>query len=86
MSRGRRLGGRQRDAEDGIGTEPALVRRAVERDERLVDLDLRLRIHAADGIENLAVDGVDRFAHALAEIALAAVAQFHRLVCAGRGP
>ena len=86
MRRGRGLGDRQRDAEDGIGAEPRLVGRAVERDHRLVDLDLRLRIHAADGVENLAVDRVDRLAHALAEIALlVAVAQLDRLVRAGRG-
>ncbi len=85
MGRGRGLGDRQRHAEDGIGAEPALVGRAVERDQRLVDLDLGLGIHAADGIENLAVDRVDRLADPLAEIALAAVAQLDRLVRPGRG-
>ena len=81
----RGLGGRERDAEDGIGAEPALVGRAVERDQRLVDLDLRLGVHAADRVENLAVDRVDRLAYALAEIALVAVAQLDRLVRPGRG-
>ena len=42
---------------------------AVERDHGLVDLGLCLGVHAADGIEDLAVDGFDRAAHALAEIA-----------------
>src|SRR4029453_10222936 len=70
---GRGLGNRERDSEDRVGAEPALVRRTVERDERLVDLRLRFRIHAADGIENLAIDGGDGFAHALAQIALATV-------------
>ena len=68
---GRRLGGGERDAENGIGAEPALVGRAVERDHGFVDLDLRLGLHAAESVENLAIDGVDGFAHALAEIALA---------------
>jgi hypothetical protein len=85
MGDGRGLGGRERHAQDGIGAEPALVRRAVEGDERLINLGLRLGIHPADGIEDFAVDGVDRLAHTLAEIALAAVAQFDRLVCPGRG-
>ena len=58
----RRLGDRQRDAEDGVGAEAALVGRAVERDQRLVDLDLLLGVHAADRVEDLAVDGVDRLA------------------------
>ena len=79
------LGDRERDPENGIGAEPALVRRAVERDQRLVDLGLRLGVHAADGVEDLAVDGVDRLAHALAEVALVAVAQFDRLVRPGGG-
>ena len=43
-------------------------------------------VHAADRVEDLAVDGGDRLAHALAEIALlVAVAQLDRLVRAGRG-
>ena len=63
-----------------------LLGRAVEGDKRLVDLDLCLGVHTADGIKNLAVDGIDGLAHALAEIALAAIAQFNRLMCAGRGP
>ncbi len=83
---GRRLGDRERDAEHGVGAEPALVGRAVERDQRLVDLALGLGVHPADGVEDLAGDGVDRLAHALAEIALVAVAQLDRLVRPGRGP
>ena len=81
----RRLGGRERHAEDRIGAEPRLVRRAVERDQRLVDLVLRLGVHTTDGVEDLAVDRLDRLAHALAEVAfLVAVAQLDRLVGAGR--
>ena len=78
---GRRLGDGERHAEDGVGAEAAFVGCAVERDHGLVDLDLGLGVHAAQGVENLAVDGIDRVAHALAEIApLVAVAQFDRLV------
>ena len=47
---------------------------------------LLLGVHAADGVEDLAVDGGDRLLHALAEVArLVAIAQFDRLVRAGRG-
>ena len=80
----RGLGRGERDAEDGIGAEPAFVRRAVERDHGFVDLGLRLGVHAAERVEDLAVDRIDRLAHALAEIALlVAVAQFDRLMRAG---
>ena len=80
------LADRERDAEHGIGAEPALVGRAVERDQGLVDLGLGFRVHAADRVENLAIDRIDRLAHALAAIALlVAVAQFHRLMRAGGG-
>ena len=80
------LGGGERDAEDGIGAEAAFVGGAVERDHGLVDLGLRLGVHAAERLENLAVDRLDRLAHALAAVAgLVAVAQFHRLMHAGGG-
>ena len=83
---GRRLGAGQRDAEDGVGPKPALVRRAVEIDHDLVDLDLLLDGLIAQRLEDFAVDGLDRLLHALAEIALVvAVAQFDRLMRAGGG-
>ena len=83
---GRRLGDRERHAENGVGAEPALVGRAVELDHGLVDLDLLLGVHAAERVENLAIDGLDRLPHALAEIArLVAVAQLNRLMRAGGG-
>jgi len=83
---GRRLGAGQRNAEDGVGAEPALVRGAVEVDHDLVDLDLFLDRLVAQRIENLAVDGVDRLLHALAEVTLlVAVPQFHRLMRARGG-
>ncbi len=76
----------KRNTEDRVRAEPAFVRRAVERDHRLVDLGLRLGIHAADRVEDLAGHGRDGLLHALAEIAfLVAVAQLDRLVRAGRG-
>src|SRR6185503_3814532 len=47
---------------------------------------LTLGLHAADRLEDLAIDGVDRLADALAVIArLVAVAQLDRFVGAGRG-
>ena len=80
------LGDCQRDAENGVGAEAALVRRAVEIDHDLVDLDLLLGVHVAERLEDLAVDGLDRLLHALAEIArLVAVAQLDRLMRAGGG-
>ncbi len=48
--------------------------------------DLVLGVHAADRVEDLAIDGVDRLADALAEEArLVAVPQFDRLMGTGRG-
>ena len=77
---GRRLGDRQRHAEDGVGAEPRLVGRAVERDHRLVDLELVLRLEARDRVEQVAVDRLDRLQDALAAVAaLVAVAQLDRL-------
>jgi len=80
------LGDGERHAEDGVGAEARLVRRAVEGDHRRVDLDLVLGVEARDGIEDLGVDGFDGLEHALAEIdRLVAVAQLDRLVGAGGG-
>ena len=66
-SLGRGLRDGERDAEDGVGAETRLVRRAVEIDHRLVDGDLVLRLHAADMIEDLAVDRRDGLGDALAQ-------------------
>ena len=83
---GGRLGDRQRDAEDRIGAELRLVRRAVERDHRVVDQDLVFRLEAGQRLENIAIDRLDRLEDALAAVArLVAVAQFDRLMRAGRG-
>jgi hypothetical protein len=47
---------------------------------------LILGIHAGDGLEDLALDSLDRLQDALAAIALAAIAHLHRLVGARGGP
>src|SRR5206468_10349933 len=48
-------------------------------------LGLRLRLEATDGVKNLAVDRVHGLEHALPQVtAVVTVAQFHRLVRAGR--
>ena len=47
-------------------------------------MELALGIHAADRIEDLAIDGIDRILHALAAITSLAVAQLQRLFAAGR--
>ncbi len=83
---GRGLGARHRHAEDGVGSEPALVLGSVELDEGRVDPALILGIHAGKRIEDLAIDGVDRLGDALALVArLVAVAQLDRLVRSRRG-
>src|SRR5690606_40472211 len=64
-----RLGDRQGYAKDGIGTESALVWRAVQFDHDLVDVDLVLGIHAADGLDQLSVYCLHGALDSLAEIA-----------------
>ena len=83
----RRLGGGQADAQDGVGAEACLVRRAVQLDHHVVDEQLILDIRTGQGITDFAVHGVDGGQHALAQIArIVAVAQFDGLVRPGRGP
>jgi hypothetical protein len=75
-----------RDAEQRVGAQPGLVRRAVERKKALVQRPLVGRL-AAQRRRDLVVDVADRFPHALAAIAARIlVAQFERLSGAGRGP
>ncbi len=82
----RRLGDRERYAENGVGAEPRLVRRAVEGDHRLVDSELIFGVEPGHRIEDVAIDGLDRPQDALAaEAALIAVAQLHRFARSGRG-
>ena len=73
----------QRHAEDGVGPEARLAVGAVERDQLVVEQALVGGVEADDGVGDLAVDVLDRGAHALAAVALAAVAQLVRLVRAG---
>jgi len=82
---GRGLGDGERDAEDGIGAETRLVRRAVEGDHRLVDMDLAFGVETADRVEDLGIDRFDRLFDALAVITLAAVTQLDGFVRAGGG-
>ena len=62
----RRLRRRQRDAEDRVGAEPALVRRAVELDHRLVEGALLGGARPGQRRGDLAVDVLDRPRDALA--------------------
>ena len=78
------LGGRERDAEDGVGAEDALVRRAVHVDHRLVNGCLVSHIHADELRGNFIVDIGDGGEDTLAHEAVAAVAQLDGLVGAGR--
>ena len=83
---GRGVGRRQADAEEGVRSEPRLVRRSVQVDQQTVEADLVDGVDAKQlGAERL-VDVADRGEDALSAIALrVAVAHLHRLVRAGRG-
>ncbi len=63
------LGQREGDGEDGIGAEAGLVRRAVEVDHDAVELDLFGGVHAADGVEDFALDVGAGLGDALAAVA-----------------
>jgi hypothetical protein len=76
----RRLRDRERDAENRVRTEPALVRRAVQLDEGAVDELLVGAVEVADRFGDLAVDVRDRLRDALASPLRSAVAQLDRLV------
>ncbi len=77
------LGNGERYAEDGVCAEARLVRRTIERNQRLVDVDLAFGIEAAKRIKDLSVDGLDGLFNTLAAIALSAIAQLDCLVSAG---
>ena len=83
LLRGRRVGGGQRDAEDRVRAEPRLVGRAVEVDQRAVEPVLVGGVAAGDRLGDLAVDVADGLGDALAQVALAAVAQLRGLELAG---
>ena len=81
----RRLGDGKRDAENCVRAELRFVFRAVELDQRLVNLQLIFRLEAAYGVENLAIDRLDGLQDAFAaEASLVAVTQFDRFARAGR--
>ena len=73
----------ERHTEDGVCAELGLVGRAVELDHHLVERDLLVGFVTAECIAKFAVDGIDRLGHALAHVAVAAVAQFNGFVCTG---
>ena len=80
------MGACQRHAQEGIGTQPALVRRAVELEEHPVDAGLVSRVVADEGWPDRLADVDDGPQDTLAAIAtLVPVAQLDRLVGAGRG-
>ena len=84
--RGGGVGGGERNAEHRVGAELGLVFGAVERDQPLVERALRGCVGAAKRVRDGPVDVGDGASHALAaEAARVAVAQFQRLVNAGRG-
>ena len=79
------LRGRERDAEDRVRAEPALVRRAVELDQRRSSPAWSAASRPTTAPRDLAAHVRDRLRHALAAATPAAVAQLDRLVHAGRG-
>jgi hypothetical protein len=83
---GRRLGRRQRHAQDRVGAEPALVGRAVALEHGLVDGRLVGRVDAAHGLGQLARGVGDSLRDTLAAPGVAAVAQLDRLELTGRRP
>jgi len=81
----RRARDRHRDAEDRVGAELRLVRRAVRFEHHVVDLGLIERVEADDAGAERAVDVLDRLQDAFAaEPLLVAVAELDRFVLAGR--
>ena len=74
----------QRDAEDRVGAQPRLVGRAVEVKQRLVDEALIVGVEPDDGRRDLVEHGLNGLLHALAAVAVTAVAQFDGLVLTGR--
>ncbi len=75
----------ERNAENGVGAQALLVLGAIELAEASVEPALVIRIKPGERLANLAIDGLDRLAHALAAIALAAVAKLMGFMRAGGG-
>jgi hypothetical protein len=82
---GRGLGRRQRHAQDRVGTEATLAVGAVEGHQLVVEEPLVGGVEADHCVGDLGVDVFHGLAHALAAVAVAAVAQLVRLVGAGAG-
>ena len=78
--RSRRFRRRERNRQNGVGAQTALVVGAVQLDEPAVDSRLIQRIHSHQCRRNHAVDVINRFSDALAQISRIAVPQFARLV------
>jgi hypothetical protein len=86
IGRGRRVGCGERHAQDGVGTELALVGRAVQGYERSIEAGLVGRIHAKDLGSDDVADVGDGLLHTLAtEASLVTVAQLDRFVNTSRG-
>mmetsp|Transcript_46027 Transcript_46027/g.144790 ORF Transcript_46027/g.144790 Transcript_46027/m.144790 type:complete len:536 (-) Transcript_46027:86-1693(-) len=81
---GSRLGGRERHAQDGVGSDGALVCGAVEAIHLCVNRRLVRRVHPDKLRGEHLVHVVDRREHALPHVPVAAVAQLDRLVGACR--
>ena len=79
------LGDGERDAEDRVGAELGLVGGGVEVEHRLVDEPLVVGLEAEDRRRDRLDDALHGLLHALAEVALAAVAQLDGLERAGGG-
>jgi hypothetical protein len=83
---GHRMGIRQRDRQQGIGAETALVVGTVKRNHGVIDACLVGCVHAEQGVTQCAVDVRHGLAHTLAEVtARILVTQFDGLAGAGRG-
>ncbi len=86
LRRGRGMCDRQRDAQQRIGAQAALVRRAVERQQHRVERPLIVEYHAGHGRSDDGDHVRHRPAHTEAAVARAVgVAQLERLVPAGAG-
>lgn len=76
-------GHRERHTEQSVGAEAGLVRGAVQIEQHLVDGALLHRVQPDDGRGDLVEHTLDGLLHTLAQVAVAAVTQFHRLVLTG---
>ena len=81
---GRRFGDGERNAKNRVATQPGLVGGAVEIHQRLVDQPLIVGIEPDHGRTDLVEHGLHGLLHALAAVALPAVAKLDGLVLSGR--